>query len=255
MQTLKKLFGKPIKIEAHVAASNLDEFWTDTPHFMSKMVMHYSPLKGEELFKEQLNHLSSALLVNDYNPNVTVDCYDLAFRTNIKFINKGELLSGSFVSRSLTRAFFKQNHVDAEDIDIYFKSKEDAKEFAQLNMMYMSFDGPMCAYGHHNNMKFNLIYGVEYDSPAHLISKFDIRACSMAIDVSAMKAYMVRGSLSDCSVKQIFFNPVPRGVSVRRLLKYTQKGFEIDKYQRLFFVELARSDLYSPELELVTKEY
>lgn len=50
-------------------------------------------------------------------------------------------------------------------------------------------------------------------------------------------------------------NPVPRGVSVRRFTKYIKKGFEADKYQNLFFVELLRSDIYSAELELMTKEY
>lgn len=37
-----------------------------------------------------------------------------------------------------------------------------------------------------------------------------------------------------------------------RLVKYIEKGFKIDKNQRLFFAELVRSNLYSPELEAIT---
>jgi hypothetical protein len=99
------------------------------------------------------------------------------------------------------------------------------------------------------------IYGVEYDSPEHLITRFDIRACSMAIDPNTNMLYVVRGSIEDTTRKQLVFNPVPRGVSVRRFTKYIQKGFTPDKHQNVFFVELLRSDIYSQELELMTKDY
>ena len=233
------------------------DFWKQEPKF-------YIPLKtdvlktGEDLLKEQLYHLGSALLIDDYDPHVEVDTCPITGLSNFIF-PKGALISGSFVMYHVAKLLCGSN-LEYDDIDIYFKSKADAEMFANTNIKDSTFGGfqfsnPMCAYGHTGKEKINLIYGVEYDSPAHLISRFDIRACSMAIDPNSNTLYAVRGAARDATTKDIVFNPVPRGVTVRRLAKYFKKGFEIKKHQSLFFVELVRSPIYSPELELMTKEY
>lgn len=214
-----------------------------------------SPEESATYYLRQIDHLSNAILIDDYNPDMNVDIHQFKFATKYKWINKGELISGSYATLTLTAAVnggigtgFK-----ADDVDIYFKSMEDAKEFSILNnFIYADFSHPMCAYVINDGMRFNLIFGIKYDSPQHLISKFDIRACSIAIDPNADLAYAVAGALHDALHKDIVYNPVPRAVSVRRLVKYIEKGFKIDKNQRLFFAELVRSNLYSPELEANT---
>lgn len=224
----------------------------------------YIPLQGaslkkdKELYDEQVNHLGSALLINDYDPNINVD--QSTINKTIPFaFPKDALISGSFVMHHVGKCIGGVN-LSYDDVDIYFKTKVDAQQFLTMNnisgFVYgFHFDSAMCSYGKIRGIKFNLIYGVEYDSPAHLISRFDIRACSMAIDPNALTLHAVRGAIEDATERRITFNPIPRGVSVRRLTKYIKKGFTIDGYQSLFFVELVRSHLYSAELELMTKEY
>lgn len=232
-------------------------FWKQEPKFF---IPHNNHLikTGEDLYKEQISHLASALLVDDYNPHVEVDSCQITGISNFTF-PKDALISGSFIMHYVAKLLCSSD-LQYDDIDIYFKCKADAEAFAKTNINNSTFGGfnfnnPMCAYGHTGKDKINLIYGVEYDSPAHLISRFDIRACSMAIDPNNNTLHVVRGSVKDATTKDIVFNPVPRGVTVRRLTKYLKKGFEIKKYQSLFFAELIRSPIYSPELELMTKEY
>lgn len=210
---------------------------------------------GKDLFDEQIGHLGSALLVDDYNANVIVDTCTLNGSTKFKF-PQGALLSGSYVM-SIVGRNIGGTKVEYDDCDIYFKTKDDAKKFVTDNQMHGVHvgDNVMCAYGYHEGQKFNLIYGVEYDSPEHLITRFDIRACSMAIDPNTNTLYVVRGSIEDTTRKQLVFNPVPRGCSLRRYAKYITKGFHADSHQNLFFVELLKTDIYKPELELLTKEY
>lgn len=231
------------------------DFWTHEPKFFIQL--HGANLKkGKELYESQLSHLGSAMLIQDYDANVEIDTAQITATTPYKF-PKGALISGSFVMHYVSK---NVGHIDHkfDDIDIYFKSKADAQLFLNLNGANgfgFDFNNPMCAYGHIDGNKFNLIYGVDYTSPGHLISRFDIRACSMAIDPNTNMLYVVKGAIEDATQRTLTFNSVPRGVTVRRLTKYVKKGFEIDGYQSLFFVELLGSTIYSAELELMTKEY
>lgn len=237
------------------------EFFKEEPKFFIPLA-HVSGcplLEKEELYNYQIGHLASALLIADYNPEVPIDKAPCSFKTEFKF-PKDSLISGSFMMH-LAAKNLSHPHIKYDDIDIYFRSKDDAKEFCTLNgissnnVYGFSFNGDVCAYGHAGPHKINLIFGIEYDNPGHLISRFDIRACSMALDPNTGVLHVVRGALEDATNKRLVFNPVPRGVSVRRFAKYIQKGFTADKHQNLFFVELLRSDIYKPELELLTKEY
>ncbi len=231
------------------------DFWSQEPKFF--VPLSGSLLKtGKELYEEQIGHLGSAMLVDDYDASVEVLTTKIQAVCNFNF-PKDSLLSGSFVMHYVSNHIGRIPHV-FEDIDIYFKSKDDAKLFLNLNggnNGFSDFTNPMCSYGYIDSHKINLIYGVEYNTPAHLISRFDIRACAMAIDMNTRELHVVKGAIEDATQKKIVFNPVPRGVTVRRLTKYIKKGFNIEQYQSLFFVELLRSDIYSAELELMTKEY
>ncbi len=237
--------------------SKLDAFWQSKLRLTTEPIWNFDGKREDELYQIQAGHLASAILIADYDAGVQVDQYVVTFQDKMIWPCRGELISGSFISRAVTESAYGGVSFEAEDIDIYFHTKEDAKEFLSLNAMsqYFNMENPICGYGTFSDIKYNLIWGIEYKSPEHLISRFDIRACAMAIDPTQKILYTVRGALDDCTNKQIVFNPVPRGVSVRRLIKYVEKGFEIEPHQRLFFAELVRSDLYSTELELITARY
>lgn len=242
-------------------ASKMGQVPEELKVVFSKKPTFFLPLQGstlkkdKELYEEQLNHLGSALLVDDYNPGVTVDTCSIQTQFNLSF-PQGALLSGSYVMHVVAQQLHG-GKVDFDDIDIYFKNKTDAQEFIKNNKFYgiNIDDNPMCYYGHQDGQKFNLIFGVEYDSPDNLITRFDIRACSLAIDPNTLTLYAVRGAAEDISVKKLTFNPVPRGCSLRRYAKYIAKGYTAESYQNMFFVELLKTDIYKPELELLTKEY
>lgn len=240
MSLWQNLFTKTFKTEFLILS---------TPH----NIQHTFDFDSEKFYKIQTDHLANAILIDDYNPNVITETFNISFATKLMWINKGEVLSGSYIANAVAAMICGRTVFEADDIDIYFKSKEDAQEFVKLNNMgHFEFISDICAYGAHENMKFNLIYGVPYSDTYSLISRFDIRACAMAIDPTKHELKVVQGAVADAIKKRIVFNPVPRGTSIHRLIKYINKGFEIDKHQRLFFAELIRSNIYSAELELTT---
>lgn len=250
--TLKKLSGKQIETNMSKSIFNGNQIF---PTGSAPTGVLIPPTSGEELYKQQCNTLSSALLISDYKPFIKIDSHAKINNTawTIWWPNKGEVIAGSYVTSEVAKAY--ASIIDYEDIDIYFKSQNDAKEFASKNGMHLALFLPtqtVCTSFTYSGFKFNLIWGINFDSTEDLISRFDIRACSMAVDPSALTLHYVDGSIYDAVHKQIVFNHVPRAVTVRRLTKYIEKDFSIDKYQRLFFAELIRSNLYSQELELTT---
>jgi len=217
--------------------------------------------QGDAQYKDQLDKLTSALLIEDYRPEVPIVTSDV----NVALVNynftfpKGALISGSFIMSAVVKQITAAE-IGYDDIDIYVKSKDDALMFVELNgfggLPTAEISNPMCLYVFApTGEKINVIYGIEYDSPGDLISRFDIRACSMALDPNDNKLYTVRGAIEDALSRSIFFNPVPRAVTLRRLVKYINKGFTICAQQSVFFSELIKSGIYSAELELITKGY
>lgn len=205
----------------------------------------------EKRFAWQMEMRANYILLKDKNANVTV--YSVkhnrkVLSTDLKWPNTGELIAGSFLCNLVQGA-----NVPHNDVDIYFKSKEDAVRFCALNpqlkTMYQSDIAVQMADG---NQVLNLIYGVAYSSPDDLISHFDIRACSIAHDPHTNTTYFVKGATGDCAGGFIVYNPVPHNTTVARLVKYVQKGFNLDPYQRLFLVELLKGDQYNPDLEITT---
>lgn len=213
----------------------------------------------EAQYKQQIDHLANSIIMSDYNPHI--ETYTATFRFNSPFIfPKDCIISGSYVMDLIVKKISNNYYIPYDDIDIYFKSLADAKDFVLKNDLYMygfgwDFKSDICSYGSVSKLKLNLIYGIPYEDMANLISRYDIRACSVGIDPNKKIIMAVKGAVDDSLLKRIVFNPVPRGVSVRRFTKYIQKGFTADRYQNLFFAELLRSDLYSKELELNTKDY
>lgn len=212
-------------------------------------------LNDQQIYDANIKKLANALLLDDPDPQVEMQEFTIyQSRDTLKFPD-GSLIAGSFIM-NLAANIFNSKDIAYDDIDIYFKSKAHATEFFELNGLTDKTNlSDICTYDCINGIKFNFIYGIKFDSPRDLLGKFDIRACAIAVDPNASKMYCVQGTLQDIMARKINFNPVPRGVSVRRLVKYVEKGFSIDRYQRLFFVELLKTDIYSPELEILTKEY
>jgi hypothetical protein len=145
-------------------------------------------------------------------------------------------------------------NVQSNDIDIYFQSKEDAIAFAKLNFPNLQTGSDKVGLRVYTDSggSFNLIHGIAYRKPEELITRFDFRAISIALDPTSNTVYAVRGALFDVSRKRLVYNPLPNSATIARLVKYVNKGFSIDPYQRLFLAELLRSDTYNADLELRT---
>lgn len=241
--------------------------------FKEKKDYEHKDPNTEEYYKWQCDILANSILLGDNAHTTqilkaTVPVTDKVMNKywevfNFKWLNKGEVLAGSFV-------MFVQspNSPEPQDVDIYFKQKEDCFEFAKLNNLIFGLttkktqENTMCLYyTSKTGISVNLIFGVEYADASDLISKFDIRACSMAITKFGVNMFgnqeveitNVAGSFYDTSKKELVFNPSPRGVSLARLIKYVNKGFSVPTYQRLFFAELIRSEKYNVDVEKFTK--
>lgn len=204
-------------------------------------------------YEWQCGVLATSLLVEDFQPHIEVIKQDRGrghlshFFPQFKWINQGELMAGSFLSHQINRT------IDHKDIDIYFKSKADAEQFIKLNCINMyPAAGDIALKGTKSTDIVNLIYNVPYTDASSLITRFDIRACSIAFDPSSRECFFVNEAILDCMQKKIVFNPLPFNTTVNRLVKYIQKGFSIDAYQRLYFSELIRSEKYNKDLELTT---
>lgn len=234
--------------------------WSNPPIFMNK-APYVEYTFGHEQYKDQLDKLTSALLIEDYRPDVPI----MVSPVSVELISynytfpKDSLISGSFIVNQVLKQMIA-TEIGYDDIDIYVKSKEDAIKFVELNgfsgVPTAELHNPMCLYViAPTREKINVIYGIEYDSPGDLISRFDIRARSMALDPNESKLYTVGGAIEDALQRRISFNPVPRAVTLRRIVKYINKGFSIDAQQGVFFSELVKSNIYSAELELMTKGY
>lgn len=246
----------PQKGEVMFWVPSSHEFWKESPKFSNDYREVSVMVDGEDLYRFQSNQLASAILIKDMQPQIQVNRWDVSAVTKLNWLDKGELIAGSFIAKEMGHSLGYRSF-DTEDIDIYFKCKEDAMMFCTINFLNEANfrDLPnerMCIRFQRRSMKFNLIWGVDYSSPENLVSKFDIRACSMAYDPINKILWAVNGALHDVNKRQIVFNPIPRATSIQRLVKYTQKGFTIEKYQRLFFAELIRSDIYSKDIELTT---
>lgn len=206
---------------------------------------------GELLFKKQQEAMANFAIIGDRSWNTSICKTDLPKLTSsINWINKGEIISGSSVMQLFN------NSIDADDVDIYFHSREDAIEFLKLNKSFncqISDEDRICKYAHFKSgNKCNIIWGIEYADGIDLIKGFDIRACSMFIDPNAKQFVSLCGAITDAYTMKIHFNPTPRAITVARLIKYIEKNFEIDRYQRLLFADLIRSPHFNPELELTT---
>jgi hypothetical protein len=213
----------------------------------------------EKFYQKQCDALASHLLLRDSKPIVKTEQIQVSLANyKLNWINKGELIAGSYIMSYMYADYMGTMDLIPSDADIFFKSKEDAMEFAALNKIPLDIgfnENPVCVYWMIDGLFINLIYGIDYKSADDLVSNFDIRACSVALDPNTNTLTMVEGAFSDILNKIIVFNPVPRAVSVARLSKYATKGFKISPYQRLFYVQLLRSDIWSPEIELITGTY
>jgi hypothetical protein len=206
----------------------------------------------EKRYDWQMSVRANYLLLGDSVVNVPVDELKLdeqIIATKLKWIDHGELIAGSFMCQVV-----HDSQIDYNDIDIYFKSKEDMMKFAKVNKLVVTrfYQNSACVGVLATGSLLNLIFGVAYDNPADLISHFDIRACSIALDPNANTLYSVRGAFADCLIKRIVYNPVPHNTTIARLIKYTQKNLMIDAYQRVFLAELIKDSRYNPELEITT---
>lgn len=231
-----------------------DYFWAQKPDLTYPKLNVDSFLNDKRLFEYQMDALTKSILLNDYANNLTFYSHMAPHASRFAFINKGEIIAGSSICRLVNP------HIDANDIDIYLHSAEDAMELLRINNLRLNENRQprdltkyqVCCSVYALGTKINLIWGIEYKDAEDLISRFDIRACSMALDPNSSTFTVLSGAFEDTMNRQIHFNMNPRSVSVARLLKYVSKGFTLDKYQRVVFAELIKNGYHSNELELTT---
>jgi hypothetical protein len=225
---------------------------------VSKLIINPVPdqfSSDKERYEWQVEARANYILIEDDTPVVATDKYELVkdiIDSNLVWLDKGELIAGSFLCNIVEHA----SPIQVSDVDIYFKCKDDAKLFLNKNTFLFTLDNfskaTVSVTAELGDIKLNLIFGINFDSPEDLITRFDIRACSIAYDPSKKTIYWVRGALSDCDKRRIIYNPIPHNTTISRLVKYIEKGFHIDPYQRLFLAELISSDMYNSDLEIST---
>lgn len=235
--------------------NNHHNLWLTKPEFkLSDKISIY----GELLYKKQMDDITNNLLLED-NGDVLIHEGVGGAKLSIKGMNMGEVIAGSALTHCVNSA------IDAQDVDIYFHSKEDALKWSTYHHTRVFIDksayprnppeitdSEFCANTEMYGIRFNLIWGLTYTDAKSLIAGFDIRACAIAYDPNTDKAYHVHGALQDCFNKHIIFQTNARVVSVARLIKYINKGLTIDKYQRSIFAELIKSGKHDRLLELIT---
>lgn len=147
----------------------------------------------------------------------------------------GEVVAGSYLS-----SLFNKD-ISHNDVDIYFHSVQHAELWCKINGVAVpSIAHGLCGRTHKNGKVINLITGIEFSNAKNLIAGFDIRACAIAFDPQVDTAYAVEGAVDDCHNKRVVWQVGARSVTVRRLLKYVEKGFSIDNHQKAIFVELVK---------------
>jgi hypothetical protein len=205
----------------------------------------------EKRFEWQMNMRANHILLGDTRSTVTIQAIQLKrplIKTDVRWTLSGELISGSFMSGAV-----RNSQIPAEDIDIYFRSQSDADDFMRANpRIHLQSTNKVAYNALSEGKKLNLIFGIKFNDPVDLISHFDMRACSIALDPCTNIVYAVQGAFEDCCMKRIVYNPVPHNTTIARLVKYAKKGFDIDPYQRLFLAELLKGEQYNPNLEIST---
>jgi hypothetical protein len=175
----------------------------------------------------------------------------LQIKDNFIWPNKGEIIAGGYLIHERDR------YITYSDIDIYFKSKTNALEFLELNSIEFSTDLSKNEHSFKTSFKtprnskaeLNIIYGVDFNDKEDLIKKFDFRCCAIAYCPNNDEITYAIGALTDISYKRLIFNPYCSNTTLSRLLKYKDKGFDIDKSQINLFVDFIKSEKYNSSLE------
>jgi len=206
------------------------------------ILMEYN---AEEHYKKQIDDIQNSFLLNDKpvpeflyrNENLilTSPINALRWLNESEYVDNGEIIAGSYMCHYINQSIIHN------DIDIYFHSKEHATLWCAINGFSKptNFMYDLCAHVY-RNVTYNLIVGVPFNTPEDLISHFDIRACAIAYDPVKRQVISVQGAIGDCVDKRIVFQTEARSITVKRLVKYIEKGFKVDKYQRAMFVELLK---------------
>lgn len=256
--------------------------------YLSKYKIYGDAIKNfyvdeTNLYEKQLEQITNRVLTGNivvpryYTADVTINDSIVKTFAGLNYINKGEFISGSFVM-NIFNADILYN-----DVDIYFKNKEDAIEFLNANrgqvdyyhenpldykeVFHIMYENDICMCVNHFSFcqnygspsfetkigKINLIYGFKYDSPVDIISQFDFRACANAIDPNDMKLYTIEGAIMDAYGKNIVIQTSSKNILLRRLINYISKNFRISPNQRLIFLEMLNI-AHNTDLEICGNE-
>jgi hypothetical protein len=194
----------------------------------------------------QLNEIQDMILLDQVQQPNFVEYPEFKLQLNaisrLRWLTSGlSPMSGEVVAGSAISYMFN-GEIKFNDIDIYFHSIEHANLWCKINNIRIpEYQFGLCgSVWCPQNIHYNLIVGVPFNNIKDLIAGFDIRACAIGWDPIENKILAVEGAVEDCKSKRIVFQTGARCLTVRRLVKYLEKGFSIDHNQKAIFVELIK---------------
>lgn len=217
---------------------------------------------AEACFKHQMDMFANCFILSDL-PNSYMDIVgNVEHKLPLKFTHAA-YVAGSYVMSKVLRSIYRRDlgcTTPFNDVDIYFPRFSDVEEFVTINNLEKQFytqlkkqqQDWLCAWLTLNDIKINLIWGVEFYNEEDLLHGFDIRACAMCYLPLRREVRAVQGAIGDVVSGRIVYQIGARSTTIHRLLKYINKGFVIDKYQRVILAELIKNDQYSSNIEIHT---
>jgi len=211
---------------------------------------------AEVVFKNVMGQIASGILLQDDSWCDVHEFEVVSYNSSsVFFPKKGEIIAGSAVSSTWS-------NLSPSDMDVYFNTYDQIVEFVRANEGRNLLDTEIQALNKSKNVHISfgrtVINAILYDfkSEIDIISKFDIRASSMAFNPQTSKLFTINSAIEDAMARRIVFNPFPNRTSLCRLLKYIQKGYEIDRYQMAVFTELIKNPtIHNATVELTTGQY
>ena len=178
-------------------------------------------------------------------PQAWEKIFDLGRHYGVKFV-----IAGGAV-RDWIMGIFSDKEPEITDIDLFFFSEEDRVKFQfalEAGGGEVAKDNERVTNVQYCGCLVQLIKSFTYESPEHVIATFDFSVSQFAVSPVDDELYFYFGtpSLKDVKNRKLRINQITFPVStMRRLLKYSRKGFYICNGVML---QVAHAVVRAPEL-------
>jgi hypothetical protein len=140
--------------------------------------------------------------------------------------------SNAFIAGGAIRSIFCGE--DISDIDVYFRTKEDALNFiievsVLSTSIFISEKSYTSYHAGDKNLCIQSIYFDYFDSPKEIFDSFDFTCCMGAYDTKDGEFYFNDRFLADNCKKEIHINSGTKFpiISLSRIIKYQKKGYKV----------------------------